>query len=75
MSEEVSNWGVHRSFDPRHSPSVEANPNYHSNNELHAQDTDQVNAVKSVGACHHPDAGNPSVQGGSMPGGMELDDF
>nr|POE95000.1 putative ribonuclease h protein [Quercus suber] len=58
-----------------HSPSVEANPNYHNNNELHAQDIDQANAAESVGACHHPDAGNPSAQRGSTPGRMELDEF
>ncbi|KAF3961052.1 hypothetical protein CMV_014291 [Castanea mollissima] len=31
--------------------------------------------VEHVGAFHHSDAGNPCAQGGSTPGGMELDNF
>ncbi|KAK9993145.1 hypothetical protein SO802_022848 [Lithocarpus litseifolius] len=75
MSKKDSNWGTHRSPDSRHPPSVEANPNYHSNSELHAWNSDQANSAELVGAQHHPDARNHSTQGRPTPGGMELDDI
>nr|POE89569.1 hypothetical protein CFP56_02289 [Quercus suber] len=75
MSAEVSHRGIHKSFDPRHSSSTEAHPNNNGNNEFHAQDTNQTNAVEFVGAFHHFDAGNLCSQGGPTAGRMELDDF
>nr|POF11349.1 hypothetical protein CFP56_48179 [Quercus suber] len=75
MSEEVSHWGIHRSSNPRHSPSTEAHSNNDGNSELHARDIDQANIVESVGALYHSDARNPCSQGRPTAGGMELDDF
>ena len=75
MSEKVSNWGIHRNSDSRHSTSVEAHPNYHSNSELHARNSDQANSAELIGARHHLDDRNHCSQGESTPGGMELDDI
>lgn len=75
MLEEVSHRGIHRNSDPKYSSSTKAHPNNNVNSKFHTQNTDQSNAVESVGALNHSDVGNPCTQRGPTVGGMELDEF